>query len=40
MTTGDEKAGTTSESATTVLRAYGVLAAILDAAVKDRRILF
>lgn len=39
MTTGDEKAGTTSKSATTVLRAYGVLAAILDAAVKDRRIL-
>lgn len=29
----------TDKSATTVLRAYGVLAGILDAAVKDRRIL-
>ncbi|MDF2444728.1 MAG: hypothetical protein JWR01_2931, partial [Subtercola sp.] len=26
-------------SATTVLRAYGVIAAVLDVAVKDRRIL-
>ncbi|KLU10008.1 site-specific integrase [Kocuria sp. SM24M-10] len=41
LSTGDEAADppVKPKSATTVLRAYGVLAGILDAAVKDRRLL-
>lgn len=40
LSTGDPRATPPAEpkSATTVIRAYGVLASILDAAVKDRRI--